>query len=59
MKLLCYLGIHRPLKNHSYYCIDMISRKQKYKAICPCGKQWLTDSNNPWLGFKIKLRKVK
>jgi len=39
MKLLCKIGIHRPLKNHHHNFIDRVSGKTVYDAICPCGKR--------------------
>jgi hypothetical protein len=28
--------------------VDVVSGKQVYDAICPCGKRWMIDS---WYGF--------
>lgn len=52
MKLLCKLGIHRPLRQHAYYFKDIVSRKQIYTATCSCNKKWMVDSKSPWFGFK-------
>ena len=55
-KLLCKLGIHRPLKILNCDFIDRVSGKEVFNATCPCGKKWLTDSVFGWFGFKTKRR---
>ena len=52
-RLLCKLGIHRPLTNHEFRFIDRVSGKSVYIAECPCGKKWLTDSLSKWFGFRV------
>lgn len=52
--LWCKIGWHRPLRHHTYLFTDVVSGLKVYKCECPCGKQWMTDSLNPYKGFKIK-----
>lgn len=59
MKVLCKIGLHRPLKIRSCLFIDVVSGKEVFESYCPCGKRWLTDSTFGWLGHKIQLDKSK
>lgn len=43
-RVLCNLGIHRPLKGHTLAFIDRINGDSIYRVTCPCGKKHLTDS---------------
>lgn len=52
-KLLCYIGIHRPLKWIGFAFTDIISHKTVWYGECPCGKEYLTNGNS-WFGFRIK-----
>ena len=56
-KLLCVLGIHRPLTGHTSYFVDVVSGKTVYKAVCPCGKEFMVDSLGPFGGFKVEILK--
>ena len=51
---LCSIGIHRPLQEHHHNFIDSVSGDTVYDAVCPCGKKWMTDSRNGYLGFKAE-----
>ena len=53
-KILCSIGIHRPLSGHSYNFIDKVSGKTVYNATCPCGKKWMVDSPFMFTGFKVE-----
>lgn len=53
-KLLCYIGIHRPLSGHSRSFVDYVTGRTVYAAKCPCGKSWMVDSRLPMQGFKVK-----
>ena len=53
-KLLCYIGIHRPLSDHSRSFVDYVTGRTVYSAKCPCGKSWMVDSRLPMQGFKVK-----
>ena len=54
MKILCKLGIHRPLTIKEFNFTDIVSHKSVRNAQCPCGKEWMTDSLNRWFGFKVE-----
>lgn len=54
---LCKHGIHRPLSGHQYHFTDTVSGKAVYIAKCPCGKEYLVDSRNGWLGSKTRRQK--
>lgn len=56
---LCRIGWHRPLHGHQPYFRDLVSGKMVFSAGCPCGKQWMTDSSAPWLGFKFEMHNVE
>jgi len=57
MKLLCKIGIHRPLKIGEFLFIDRWGCKV-HLAVCPCGKTWMTDGG-PWMGLKCRSIKAK
>lgn len=59
MKLLCKLGIHRPLTKHKHSFIDRVSGRSVYIAECACGKEWMVDSVFPMFGFKVELNNSK
>lgn len=50
---LCKLGIHRPLRKHSFNFIEKVTDLSIYDAECPCGKKWMTNSPLGW-GFKVE-----
>jgi len=50
---LCRFGWHRPLFGHANLFVDCVSGKQVFSAECICGKHWMVDSMNGWLGFKV------
>jgi CxxC motif-containing protein len=50
MKLLCKIGIHRPLKVGKLLFTDRWGC-EVHLATCPCGKTWMTDGG-PWKGYK-------
>ena len=52
MKLLCKIGIHRPLKVGKLLFCDARGR-EVHLATCPCGKTWMTDGG-PWKGYKCR-----
>jgi hypothetical protein len=52
-KLLCKIGIHRPLKRQQSMFRDIVSGKIVFLSKCPCGKEWMTDSFYGFLGLKI------
>lgn len=52
-KWLCKIGIHRPLSNFHGLFRDIVSGKTVFRATCPCGKEWMTDSLFAWAGFKM------
>ena len=54
MNILCKIGIHRPLKNHTYDFTDKVSRMTVYEAECSCGIKWMVDSPFKYFGHKIK-----
>lgn len=37
---------------------DAISGKMVYNAVCRCQKIWMTDSTNPWFGFRVERTEV-
>lgn len=53
MNILCKLGIHRPLKIGRYLFTDRVVGKMVRVAECPCGKKWMTDSDNRWFSYRI------
>lgn len=54
--LLCRLGVHRPLRGHSFLFHDIVSGKRVFAARCPCEIRWLTDSLFGFFGFRIKTK---
>ena len=52
---LCCIGIHGPLRGHEYRFTDVVSGLMVFRARCPCGQVWLTDSRLPFLGCKMRL----
>ena len=54
MSLLCKIGIHRPLRNYIHHFSDKVSGRCVYKAWCPCGIAWLTDSWLRYFGYRIR-----
>ncbi len=53
-KMLCKIGIHRPLRNYAFGFTDRITLKSVYYAECPCGRQWMVDSRFRFGGFKVE-----
>lgn len=53
-KILCKLGIHRPLKKIQCLFIDKVSGKEVWLCTCPCGKKWMNDSLCGWGGLKVE-----
>ena len=53
-KLLCKLGLHRPLFGHRSNFIDQVTGKTVFNAACSCSKHWMTDSPLGWLGNKVE-----
>ena len=56
-KLLCLIGIHRPLKVMDAHFQDQVSGKMVFNAECSCGKKFMTDDINGWFGFKVEKNK--
>lgn len=54
MKLLCSIGLHRPLKNHRHNFIDKVSGSTVFNAECNCGKKWMVDSCFGFFGDKVE-----
>ena len=54
---LCRLGIHRPLTGHHFHFTDTVSGRAVWKAQCPCGVEWMVDSNNKYYGDKVRINK--
>lgn len=50
----CKIGLHLPLKGHTYNFTDKISGKHVYDTQCPCGKKWMTDSKFSLVVFKVE-----
>jgi hypothetical protein len=55
-RILCMIGIHRPLSRHWCKFIDCVSGKEVFDAVYPCGKHWLVDSVLGFFGFKIEVK---
>lgn len=52
-RLFCRLGRHW-LVNHTFAFRDKVSLRCVYRANCLCGKEWITDSLYPLLGFRMR-----
>jgi len=57
-KILCKIGLHRPLKDHQYNFTDIVSGKEVFIARCPCKKVWMVDSLFGFEGFKVEKKTV-
>lgn len=56
MKLLfCKLGLHWRMKIIERLFIDVVSGKEVFKAVCPCGIEWMTDAPMGFPFFKVKI----
>ncbi len=54
--LLCWLGVHRPLRGHTQSFVDCVSGNDVYDAECSCGRTWMVDSQFGFFGSKVKHR---
>lgn len=54
-KLLCRIGIHKPIKGFTFSFTDVISGKPVYRGRCACGRQWLTELPPSVSGFKVSV----
>ena len=42
--ILCRIGLHWPMRGHSYAFTDVVEGCGVYDAVCPCGREWLVNA---------------
>ena len=57
--LLCRIGLHWPLKGHTFEFTDWVSGKAVNMTTCPCGRKWMTDTMSSYPFFKVEHEEYK